>query len=180
MIVLILGAPDSGKSRRAEDCAVRVAEGGAPIYLATMIPMDAEGRRRVEKHRRQRAGKGFETVERPRDLVGWLRERRDLAERVCLLECAANLVGNEMRAAANARLSDSELARLVVESIVALGAATRALVVVSDEFELDAPGYDDETRRYVAILRETNEALRKIADRVDERSNEGWTIRENR
>ena len=61
MMTLVTGGSGSGKSEYAERLA---AAGGTPrIYVATMIPWDDEGRRRIEKHRAMRAGKGFETVE---------------------------------------------------------------------------------------------------------------------
>ena len=33
------------------------------IYIATMYPFDEESRKRVQRHRKMRQGKGFETVE---------------------------------------------------------------------------------------------------------------------
>ena len=61
MMTLVTGGSGSGKSEYAERLAVA---GGTPrIYVATMIPWDDEGWRRIEKHRAMRAGKGFETVE---------------------------------------------------------------------------------------------------------------------
>lgn len=61
MMTLVTGGSGSGKSEYAERLAVA---GGTPrIYVATMIPWDDEGRRRIEKHRAMRTGKGFETVE---------------------------------------------------------------------------------------------------------------------
>ena len=57
-----------------------------------MEPMeDAECRARIEKHRRQRAGKGFVTIERGVDLAGLaLPARGDV-----LLEDLGNLTANE-------------------------------------------------------------------------------------
>ena len=50
----------------AEQIAVqcRNGNGGTLWYLATMRIWDDEGRKRVERHRRMRAAKGFETIER--------------------------------------------------------------------------------------------------------------------
>ncbi len=107
MMTLVTGGSGSGKSEYAERLA---AAGGTPrIYVATMIPWDDEGRRRIEKHRAMRAGKGFETVE---CYTGLERLAVELARRLeeeprrgeehsearagsILLECVSNLTANE-------------------------------------------------------------------------------------
>ena len=66
-LTLISGGAASGKSEYAEQTAV--AAGGPRYYLATMQVWDEESRRRVEKHRAMRAGKGFATVECPENLA---------------------------------------------------------------------------------------------------------------
>ena len=66
MLILVTGGSGSGKSEYAEGIAVSLAEReGLPLYyIAAMKPYGEEGKRRVERHRRLRAGKGFQTVER--------------------------------------------------------------------------------------------------------------------
>ncbi|MEI3187291.1 MAG: bifunctional adenosylcobinamide kinase/adenosylcobinamide-phosphate guanylyltransferase [Lachnospiraceae bacterium] len=67
MIHLITGGSGSGKSAFAENC---VMQSGAfeRFYIATMKVWGEEGRRRVEKHRKMRQGKGFVTIECETDL----------------------------------------------------------------------------------------------------------------
>lgn len=65
MIVVVTGASGSGKSEYAEGVTVKLAEKGKLYYLATMRVYGEEGTRRVERHRKLRAGKGFQTVECP-------------------------------------------------------------------------------------------------------------------
>ena len=66
MLYIVTGGSGSGKSEYAEQTAVqcRNRTGGTLWYLATMRIWDDEGRKRVERHRRMRAAKGFETIER--------------------------------------------------------------------------------------------------------------------
>lgn len=68
MMIFVLGRPDSGKSKRAEEIALERSKAGERIYLATMIPFGEEGKKRVEKHLKMRDGKGFITVECPVNL----------------------------------------------------------------------------------------------------------------
>ena len=44
MNVLIIGYPDSGKSKLAEDMVLEMSAPGERVYIATMIPFGEEGR----------------------------------------------------------------------------------------------------------------------------------------
>ena len=63
MLTLVMGQNGSGKSRFAEKLCCRL--GGRLIYIATMQPVGEEGQRRIIKHREQRHGMGFLTLEAP-------------------------------------------------------------------------------------------------------------------
>ncbi len=63
MLTLVIGGAASGKSEYAESLVLKTAL--PRYYLATMQVWDAECAARVEKHRRMRAAKQFETVECP-------------------------------------------------------------------------------------------------------------------
>ena len=63
MLTLVLGGAASGKSEYAESLVLKTAL--PRYYLATMQVWDAECAARVEKHRKMRAAKQFETVETP-------------------------------------------------------------------------------------------------------------------
>lgn len=69
MITLIMGGSGSGKSAYAEDYALAQAGEASKYYIATMQIYDAEGQRKVERHRKLRAGKGFITIEQPTDIA---------------------------------------------------------------------------------------------------------------
>lgn len=92
-LALILGGARSGKSRRAEALALEC--GGAPVYLATAEPFDAEMRERVAQHRAERADRGWTTIEEPLDLPTAL-AREASAGRVVLVECLTTWLGNLM------------------------------------------------------------------------------------
>ena len=94
MLVLYAGGSASGKSEAAEAAAAAAArEAGRPlIYLATMKRGGREAAARIEKHRAQRAEKGFVTVEKARAV----HELTLPADAVGLLEDLGNLVGHEL------------------------------------------------------------------------------------
>ena len=63
MLTLVLGGAASGKSGYAESLVLKTAL--PRYYIATMQVWDAECAARVEKHRKMRAAKQFETVHCP-------------------------------------------------------------------------------------------------------------------
>ena len=99
MITLIIGGSGSGKSAYAEDYVLAAAADLPKYYIATMQVYDAEGRKKVARHQRLRAGKGFQTIEQPRNMHKAAeivtRDRKE-TENEALLECMSNLVANEM------------------------------------------------------------------------------------
>ena len=76
MYYLIIGGAGSGKSEYAEDLALSLKDDGDSLYyIATMYPYgDEETKKRIERHRIMRAGKGFVTIERSSEISGVLDE----------------------------------------------------------------------------------------------------------
>ena len=62
MIILVTGGSGCGKSTWAEKL-VQSLPSGKRVYIATMQVYDRESEIRVQRHRAQRAGLGFRTVE---------------------------------------------------------------------------------------------------------------------
>ena len=66
-----------------------------------MIPYGQEGMERIERHRRQREGKGFITLEAPFDICEAVEMlaadgSHDLKKMTLLIECVSNITANEM------------------------------------------------------------------------------------
>lgn len=95
MMYLIIGGSGSGKSAYAEELLFSLPDAGKKYYIATMQVCDEEGRRRVQKHRKQREGKRFDTIEQPVHVSGALTQM-DAGKKSAMLECVSNLVANEM------------------------------------------------------------------------------------
>lgn len=160
MMVLVTGGSGSGKSAYAEDRVISLGE-ARRIYIATMQAFDPESRRRIDRHRRMRAGKGFETVERYRDLD----ELFLPSDSVVLLECMSNLVANEMfREGADAAL----VADHVIEGVKHVKKQVRHVVIVTNEIFSDGFPYDSETKVYQQVLGEINCRMAELADQVTE------------
>ena len=142
------------------------------IYLATMQVKDAESRRRVNKHRKLREGKGFLTIEQERDVAEIVRsEYSDIiwnAKRTSvLLECMSNLVANEMFRDHEV-VSPQEVAEKVCRDTQKLYENCRNLVVVTNNVFEDGMSYDAMTLNYLHALAEVNRSLTRQADEVIE------------
>ena len=171
MVTLIIGTPDSGKSALAEDI-VLASECKNRIYLATMKVCDAEGEKRVIKHRTSRDGKGFVTLEIPFGVGRALEEIKEPSDSVVLLECISNLVGNEMHDDPKASLLCQPNTRnieafvsLVMSDIRTLAAGVKELIIVTNEYETDE-SYDDETKLYIELCNRVNRELAGFSDEV--------------
>lgn len=165
MITLVVGKSNSGKSELAEKLALETGDEKV-YYLATMNVMDDAGRERVIKHRKQREGKGFTTIEKQRGIAGILDDKKDACESTVLLECVANLVANYIFDDSKEDKDIESVASNASEEIKALSGKVHNLIIVTNEYDRDGEGYDDSTRNYVETLSRTNELIRTYCDKV--------------
>ena len=145
ILVLISGSNNSGKSIYAEQLIAKTV--GKRYYIATMRPCTEDNYRRIEKHRAQRQGLGFDTLECPYQ-VGNVSIS---SHGVVLLEDVSNLLANAMFEKGGS--SDS-----VFRDICALADRCRILVVVTIA-GLKDDGYGKETVAYINGLNEINQKL---------------------
>lgn len=198
MITLITGGSGSGKSAYAEKyiCHALNEKGyKEKYYIATMQVFDDEGQRKIDRHRRLRAGKGFITIEQPRDIqnaVSKLQSENCLKNgRSALLECMSNLVANEMFSpvdtsgiqAAEAEkealdapenMKDYETAQIsrvskkVLKEVSILSENVAELVIVTNNVFEDGVCYDESTMNYIKAMGIVNRGLAAMAERVVE------------
>jgi len=156
MFAMIIGGSASGKSALAERWAVSLPK--PRIYLAAMQVLDEESRRRVERHRAMRAGKGFETVEAPAAL--W---NADLpAGATVLLEDLSNLLANELFSPGGGGPDGA------LRGVRFVLARCENLILVTNEVFSGGADYEGETADYLAELAWLNRVLAAEADTVAE------------
>lgn len=170
MLYLITGASGSGKSEYAELLAAKLADkkrGDRLYYVATMLPRDdEETRTRIERHRKQRGGKGFYTIECPYRLDKIIDEYNIDEHSVVLLECMSNLLANEMFEE-TASCSDKHnriIDGMIVKACLKIAGKAKALVIVTNEIFSDGGSYDGLTEEYVRLLGIINSGLTREAD----------------
>ena len=165
MRALVTGGASCGKSAFAEQLCV--ALGGNLVYLAAMRPFGEEGAARVRKHRAQRAGKGFTTIECYEGLASVLEDER-LSGCTALLECLGNVAANELFGGEGHVRDVGEVAVTTTRELDELALRCAHLVVVGNEVGADGVGYPLETRTYQELVGSLSSDVAAHADMVVE------------
>ncbi len=164
MITLVTGGSGSGKSAYAEKLFASLE--GKKYYIATMQIYDAEGEKKVERHKKMRAGKGFFTIEKSTD-VDEIAFPEKTEKKSALLECMSNLTANEMFSVEGIKTAE-QVQKKIVSDIAALSEKTDNLIIVTNNVFEDGVVYDEGTMEYLKALGGINAELAKSADRVVE------------
>lgn len=152
-LTLVLGGARSGKSRFAEGLAREHA--GPRTYIATAEPFDDEMRARIAKHREQRAGDGWHTIEAPLDPATVIAQ----AEGLVLLDCLTVWLGNLMH-------HERDIAQEVDRLCAALGQTRAEVILVSNEVGLSIVPENALARRFRDEQGWLNQKLSSRADHV--------------
>lgn len=171
MITLIYGGSGSGKSEYAEQVVLNCSPEGSRYYIATMFAYGEEGRKRVQRHRALRKGKGFWTIECPVDIQTALNAIPDPENATVLLECISNLIANEMfsrETSVNAPETGEQIVSRVMAGLAQLCNAVKNIVIVSDNVFDDGTDYEPLTVQYMEILGKVNCRIAKTAGQVIE------------
>lgn len=163
MLILVTGGSGSGKSEFAESLVLKLNR-KPYLYIATMYPFDEECRQRIQRHRRMRAEKEFDTLERYTDLAGAV-PKLSKTYGTALLECMSNLTANEMYQKDG---TGERAVQAILDGVRCVKSRCEHLVIVSNEVFSDGIVYDEETRRYQSYLGKINQKIAKTADLVVE------------
>ena len=158
MTVLITGGSKCGKSSLAEKLLETCTKN--KYYIATMKPYGGEALEAIERHRRLRAGKGFETLEKYTGLY----ELRLPEGCFVLLECMANLCANEMFT----QSGFTDPTDNIMRGIGYLKSRAERLVIVTNSVGSDGVSYSPGTNAYIKALGELNALTAEISDTVIE------------
>ena len=166
-MILITGGSGSGKSAYGEK---RILEAGemTRYYIATMEVFGEEGRKKVERHKMLRQGKGFITIESPKD-VGRVEklEKTGNGKLTVLLECVSNLTANEMFGSSFGTEVEP-LAEKICADIAKIDEVADFFAVITNEVGSDGEMYEKETLEYIRLLGLVNCRLAKMASEVVE------------
>lgn len=177
---VITGGSGSGKSAYAESWLTEnhlqsakkkinvSANAKSYLYIATMRPFGEETKKKIERHRQMRAGKGFQTLECYGDLRMLDTSVQKLKGDGILLECVSNLLADVLYQEDGSLADDEKVIEIVVEGIRYLKGQTGRLAIVTNEVHSDLQDYSAETKKYIELLGRINQELGKMADQVTE------------
>ena len=143
MRILLLGGSKSGKSMTAQRLAHALADGAPMYYWATMEPTDDEDSARIERHRREREGWGFRTVERGRDLTAALPSLDGRG--TVLFDSVTACLAAEMFSAPQ---PDPRAAERTARELLTVSGAFAHFICVCDSVWSDGATYDEWTECY--------------------------------
>jgi len=161
MRILVSGGCKNGKSYYAQRLA-KAQQTCSLYYIATMTSVDAEDDERIRRHKQERLGWGFTTIEQPTDIENILQKcKRDSS---FLLDSLTALLANEMF------LPDNSVNERAADKIT-LGLSqvlnsTRDIVLVSDYIFSDAEIYDPFTESYRRSLGDLVRMAGRVCDAV--------------
>ena len=162
MTALVFGGAASGKSEYGEKLVCSLPRTGELIYLATMEPFGPEAEARIRRHRELRAGRGFSTLERARELAGCPLPSGGTV----LLEDLGNLAANELFSEKNL---DPEGAFLRIrDGLQVVRDRSEHLVVISNDLHRDGETYPRETECYLELMARLHREAAVWADQVVE------------
>lgn len=165
MVTLVIGGSGSGKSAYAESLMCEISDVENKYYLATMQVFDDDGERKVMRHKKLREGKGFLTLEQPKDIEQTVFKMKAGANAV-LLECMSNLAANEMFR--EKMLPAGQVVKKILAGMSELQKEVKHLIIVTNNVFEDGIVYDDGTMEYLKALAEVNRELTERADRMVE------------
>jgi adenosylcobinamide kinase/adenosylcobinamide-phosphate guanylyltransferase len=176
MLHIVVGAAACGKSEYAESLAAKCFQKyfdesrmGKLYYVAAMKPYGDEALKRIERHRKLRAGKGFETLEVYTHIDDFFSKKLKVnPQDVFLIECMSNLLANEIYEPEGGL---NNIADDIVSPIVRLSRAAGDVVVVTNDVFSDGRhfvGEYEETENYCRLLGSLNIMLAEHADTVTE------------
>lgn len=193
-IILVIGGAGSGKSKYAEKICGRIT-GDHKIYLATMKNDGSKAyEERVKRHRKNRQGKGFVTIEKEKNLSDLSFDGNETV----LLEDLTNLLSNimfsdenffskefeEVKSGASVDMQavdistqnseggkaengqEQDFASYVFADILALSYKVQNIVVVMNDVFRDGLCYDESTEKFLEELGKVHRLLAEKAGRV--------------
>ena len=162
MITYIYGGVSSGKSEYAEELIS--GEFNKKIYLATMENAGEHAGKRVEKHLLQREGKGFFTIEEPREIKDLNVDEDDNI----LLEDLTNLLSNNLFNEAGLKNNFKEITEEIFSDIITLKSRCNSVFIVGNDIFSTERNQSRELDIFIDCLYSLHKQIIEAADRVIE------------
>lgn len=164
-IILITGGARSGKS----SYALELAESISPkrLFVATCPTIDSEMSDRVERHKLERSGRGWATIEREIDLTSILLREADGFD-VVLIDCITLWVNNILFAGEGQSppLDDHHIGEHCNQWLAAASSFAGTVICVTNEVGLGIVPDNALSRKYRDLVGTCNQLIGRKASEV--------------
>lgn len=161
-IILVTGGSRSGKSRFALELAEKTTS--KRLFLATSPAVDKEFDERIVLHKKEREGRGWQTVEEEIDLCSVIDEKKEEIE-LFLIDCLTLWVNN-LLFKNNNELSLDELKDECSNLIEKIKEYAGTVILVTNEVGLGVVPENKLARLYRDLVGSCNQLIAAEADRV--------------
>ena len=163
VITLVTGGSRSGKSSYALSLA---PEAGSRMFIATCPPVDAEMEARIVRHREERRGRGWETLESQLLSIGDV--KKSSAYGFVVVDCLSLWVNNLMYEAEKAGkvLDEGRMAEHAGELLASFAVHSGAAVFVTNEVGMGIIPDNPASRLYRDLLGRCNQVMAAGAGKV--------------
>lgn len=163
-IVFITGGRRSGKSAYALKLAESLEK--PALFIATCPIIDEETRERIEKHKKEREGANWDTIEETVDIARVIRESNGY--KTILVECLTlwinNLIFEEEHT--GERMTERKASELIREVLDECRKADSTVIFVSNEVGLGIVPENRLSRRFGDMAGRVNQLIAQEADQA--------------
>jgi len=167
--ILIIGGARSGKSRFAQELALKLGE--PVLFVATAEAGDEEMKRRIEEHKQERPAE-WSTLEVTTHIGSHIRQKMGGAK-VVVVDCITLLVNNifsqysdQSGEQIDAHLVEEKLIGEISELVECINQVDASFIIVTNEVGLGLVPANRIGRLYRDLLGRANQILAKRADEV--------------
>lgn len=164
-IILVTGGARSGKSSYALELAESLAQ--RKLFVATCPELDTEMEDRVSRHKKEREGRGWVTIESEIDLASvFTTQAREYD--VVLVDCITLWVNNILyvHEQKSAVIDDSTIAELCAAWLQQASHLDATVILVTNEVGLGVVPDNALARKYRDLVGTCNQLIGKQADEV--------------
>lgn len=164
-LILITGGARSGKSSFALDVCENIST--SRLFIATCPTIDSEMDDRVARHKKEREGRGWVTVEEPIDLTTTFCHEA-IKYDVTLLDCITLWVNNILFSyeQENLIINDTVIKELALQWLDGVKKCHGTVVCVTNEVGLGIVPENAVARKYRDLVGTVNQTIGKMADEV--------------